>query len=208
MESFLQHFASQLPATFWSYVLQITAGLILAVVFGSFIEHCVHQFAMHRGLHLFGERKLLKQVHHSHAELHHGTFYKRFDHEDDPIGREESIVFTATEIALFQVTFLPGFLLIAWFSPVAAVCFSAVAFFHNHLWNIIHREMHQPKHPSWVTWSAYRFLARHHFLHHRHQGTNFNIVLPLADYVLRTAASATPEDKEEMHRMGYLAQRS
>ena len=205
MEYIIQHYMNALPSTPLELLFHIVVGLIVASVFGSFFEFVVHKYVMHLGLPLFGKKVLFPQQQHSHAVLHHGTYYKKFDHEDDPVGKEESILFTKEEIIAVQVGLLPAFLVIAWFSPVVALCFSVVAFAHNNLWNIIHHEMHQPEYPSWTKWSVYRFLARHHFLHHRHTGTNYNVVFPFADYVLNRAAKATPEDLIEITRLGYQA---
>ncbi len=203
MEFLIAHIAEQLPQSPLEYVFQIMLGLILAVLLGSFVEHVIHKYFMHRKPPLIGKRNFFATLFHSHAVLHHGTFYKRFDHEDDPMGREESIIFDTQEIIAVQLTLLPVFLFIAYFSPIIALCFPAVAFTHNHLWNIIHREMHQPKKPYWAKSSAYRFLARHHFLHHRHTATNYNVVFPLADYILCTTASATTDDIAIMKQLEY-----
>ena len=50
----------------------------------------------------------------------------------------------------------------------------------------------------------YRFLARHHVMHHRQTGTNFNVVLPLADYIVGTVAKPKETDIAEMKRLGYV----
>ena len=48
-------------------------------------------------------------------------------------------------------------------------------------------------------WTIYRFLARYHWLHHRYPDKNFNVVFPLADYVLGTRARANDVDLQCMH---------
>ena len=46
--------------------------------------------------------------------------------------------------------------------------------------------MHQPK-IAWIERSTpFRFLERHHRIHHAHMGKNFNVVLPLADITFGT----------------------
>jgi hypothetical protein len=52
------------------------------------------------------------------------------------------------------------------------------------------------------TWPVYRFLARYHCLHHRHLDRNFNVVFPLADYVLGTSVRANEGDLEYMQKWG------
>ena len=67
--------------------------------------------------------------------------------------------------------------------------------FHHWAWNKIHLEMHKPEQRVFSTWPVYKFLARHHCLHHRHLDRNFNVVFPLADYVLGTRAGPTSGSK-------------
>jgi hypothetical protein len=67
------------------------------------------------------------------------------------------------------------------------------------VWNKIHLEMHKPEQRIFSKWQSYRFLARNHWLHHRYQSKNFNVVFPLADYVLGTRAEANDADIRCMH---------
>jgi sterol desaturase/sphingolipid hydroxylase (fatty acid hydroxylase superfamily) len=53
-------------------------------------------------------------------------------------------------------------------------------------------------------WSTYKFLARYHYLHHKYPHKNFNVVFPLADYVLGTHIRASTSDLEDMSRLGLL----
>ena len=66
------------------------------------------------------------------------------------------------------------------------------------VWNHIHLEMHKPEQRNFSTWPIYRFLARYHWLHHRYPDKNFNVVFPLADYVLGTSACANEVDLQRM----------
>ena len=203
MEIILSHISNTLPHSISGYGIEIILGLSTAMIFGSFFEYFVHKHVMHRGLPLLKNKRYFDQQYNSHAVLHHGTYYKEFDHEEDPIGKEESIIFTKDEIIAFQLGMLPLIILLGWFFPVLAICFPLVALLHNNMWNIIHREMHQPKKPQWSHSALYRFFARHHFLHHRHTNTNYNVVFPFADYILKTCAVATDEDKDIMVSLGY-----
>jgi sterol desaturase/sphingolipid hydroxylase (fatty acid hydroxylase superfamily) len=65
-------------------------------------------------------------------------------------------------------------------------------------------EMHKPEKRFFSHWSVYKFLARHHYLHHRYQNKNFNVVLPLADYVLGTSVRASRADLQGMYRSRLL----
>ena len=74
--------------------------------------------------------------------------------------------------------------------------------FHHWAWNKLHLEMHKPERRVFSTWPVYTFLARYHCLHHRHLDRNFNVVFPLADYVLGTSARATEADLIYMKQWG------
>lgn len=55
-----------------------------------------------------------------------------------------------------------------------------------------HYLMHKPGIP-WIERSrVFRFLEHHHRLHHVHMGTNFNVVLPLADLWFGTLIRVDP----------------
>lgn len=199
------------PSDVSGWALEIVLGLVLVYVFGSLFEWCVHRYIMHTDLfaRLFPSTRKSSddRIFHKHAVLHHGTYYRAFDREDDPVGREISIVFTFDDTARVLVGFIPVAFLIALISPVIAIIFILTPIAHNQIWNLMHREMHQPAHSWWTRLPLYHFLARHHFLHHRYVGTNFNVVLPLADHLLGTRARATEADQEEMRRLLYLADR-
>jgi sterol desaturase/sphingolipid hydroxylase (fatty acid hydroxylase superfamily) len=51
-------------------------------------------------------------------------------------------------------------------------------------------------------WPAYKYLTRHHYLHHLHPDKNFNVVLPLGDFVFGTVCKPTAAEIAEMHRQG------
>jgi len=73
---------------------------------------------------------------------------------------------------------------------------------HHWAWNKIHLEMTKPEQRVFSTWAVYKFLARYHWLHHRYQNKNFNVVFPLADYVLGTNARANRVDLKFIQQIG------
>ncbi len=204
MEFIFSFVVVRLPETATGYFFEITLGFLAAIVFASFFEYFAHRYIMHHRPPLLGDIPVFREQLKRHAVLHHGAFYKQFTHEDDPIGRDISITFSLKEMLIIQACLLPFVILIAFIAPVIALCFPLVAISHNLLWNIIHQEMHQPEKGTWTRWSIYRFLARHHFLHHQHTEKNFNVVFPLADFVLAASAKPTHVDRTEMDRLGYF----
>jgi hypothetical protein len=47
----------------------------------------------------------------------------------------------------------------------------------------------------------FRYLARHHWLHHRYTNRNYNLLLG-GDYVLGVSRKANNEDLDEIHSIG------
>ncbi len=80
--------------------------------------------------------------------------------------------------------------------------FIAVVTFHHWVWNKIHLEMHKPEQRKFSHWPVYKFLARYHWLHHKYPNKNFNVVFPLADYLLGTSVQASSSDIEQMKKLG------
>ncbi len=162
----------------------------------SFVEHYVHRNFMHRKspIHLWFPR-----VFENHAVNHHRKYFKLFNFEPDEKGRHENI----------QLQVLPSLPLALLLAGVAA-CFSwrsglmflAAVLVHHLIWNLIHQEMHNPNQRFFAHWGVYKFLARYHLMHHRYPGKNFNVVVPLADFVFGTYAFQNAKDRLSMIQYG------
>ena len=162
----------------------------------SFIEHFTHRNFMHRKSPI---DRWFPRVFESHALNHHHRFYKRFNHEPDEVGRKENIT----------LEFLPSAPLALLLAGIAA-CFSwrgglmlvAAVLAHHLTWNLIHQEMHDPKLRFFAKWPIYKLVARYHWMHHKHPGHNFNVVLPLADFVWGTHVRPSEKDRVAMAEVG------
>jgi len=183
------------------YTLQLLAWFVVVAVLMSFIEHQVHRRLMHRKHRLSGRLPALNKVFEHHAILHHGQYHQIFHDDPVPHGQDRHLRLSLTE-GLLEA--LPISLLIILISWQGAITFLMVVGLHHCIWNQIHLEMHKPDNRFFSQWSAYKFLARHHYLHHRYPHRNFNVVLPLADYVLGTHMRASQSDLEDMSRLGFL----
>jgi sterol desaturase/sphingolipid hydroxylase (fatty acid hydroxylase superfamily) len=60
--------------------------------------------------------------------------------------------------------------------------------------------MHKPEKRFFAEWRIYKFMARHHFLHHRHPDKNFNVAFPIGDWIFGTVARADENDEETMRQ--------
>lgn len=183
------------------FFLQMAGWFVFSCIVMSFVEHQVHSRLMHkRSIERF------KRTFEAHAIVHHGQHYSS-TFVDEPVapGEDKEIRLTVRKA---PIKALPVALLIAFVSWPGAVIFVAVVTLHHWVWNKIHLEMHKPEHRGFSKWRAYQFLARYHWLHHRHPNKNFNVVFPLADYIFGTNIRANEAELEEMHELGLGSKRS
>jgi len=172
-------------------VLQIVGWFIFSAILMSFIEHQVHSKLMHRR-----SFEKFKRTFEAHAIVHHKKHYSKI-FSDEPVapGEDKEIRLTVHKA---PIKALPFAALIALFSWYGAAVFVVTVVFHHWAWNKIHLEMHKPEQRVFSNWRIYRFLARYHWLHHKYTDKNFNVVFPLADYVLGTSAQVTEVDRMGM----------
>ncbi len=154
---------------------------------------------MHRKHFLSKYFKAVKNTFEHHAVLHHGHYYRIFTDEAVPPGQDKGI-----RLGMLEgfIEGLPISALIAIISWPGAIIFEIVVFIHHSIWNMIHLEMHKPENRFFSQWRIYKFFARHHYLHHRYPDKNFNVVLPIADYVLGTNAHPSRADLRGMLKSG------
>jgi hypothetical protein len=183
------------------YTIQPLAWFVVLAVLMSFIEHQIHRSLMHRKNILSGRLPAFKKVFEHHAILHHRHYHKIFNDEPVPHGQDRHLRLSMKEGFLEALPISVLMITISW---QGAITFLIVVFLHHFIWNQIHMEMHKPEKRFFSHWSTYKFLARYHYLHHRYPNKNFNVVLPLADYVLGTNIRASKSDLEEMYRLGFL----
>ena len=172
-------------------ILEIIGWLMFSAALMSFIEHQVHSRLMHRR-----SFASFKRTFEAHAIVHHKKHYSKI-FSDEPVGPGEDKEIRLT-IHKAPIKAIPFAALIALFSWVGAAMFVATVVFHHWAWNNIHLEMHKPEQRIFNRWPIYRFLARYHWLHHKYVDKNFNVVFPLADYVLGTHAQANKADMMSM----------
>lgn len=177
--------------------LRIVAWFPVLVVLMSLIEHQVHQRLMHKKPRFRFLRRLAvrNKIFVNHAVEHHGQYRKIFHDEAAPHGKDRGIRLNLWE---GLVESLPISLLLVCFSTTAALMFPLVVCLHHLIWNQVHMEMHKPAQRFFANWSLYRFMAEHHYLHHRHPSKNFNVAFPIGDYLCGTIARSTADDRESM----------
>jgi hypothetical protein len=183
-------------------VLSIACWFVASCIAMSFIEYFVHRFLMHkRILPLWCYTCIpgLGTTFTNHHVLHHGRYYKIFNHEEDPTGRRTSIRLDlwvgVLGAALVGLALYP-------LTAVAGPVFVCVILLHHLAWNLIHEEMHNPR-PRWFAHTrTFQFFVRYHWMHHRYPGRNYNVVFPGADFLFRRHARPTAEDRLHMRAIG------
>lgn len=176
----------------WITVLSAFVG---GLIYGSFFEWALHRFVLHRPF-LFVRHPYL-----AHAVTHHGRFgsgedYHLLRESDKHLVRmgwwaapllllvnAPAGILAARAVGSWWV--LPGFL------AAMASYYAAYEYFH---WC-----MHVPRRRWFQSTRLFRWLDRHHRIHHLAAGRNLNVVFPLADWILGTRlprASAEPASPE------------
>jgi hypothetical protein len=181
------------------FIVQIGGWFIFSCILMSFIEHQVHRTLMHRTNFLSVRAASFKRMFEAHALVHHKHYAKIFSDEPVAPGEDKEIRLTVRKAPIKAIPFALPIALVSW---QGAAVFVAAFIFHHWAWNKLHLEMHKPEQRVFSTWSVYKFLARHHCLHHRYQNRNFNVVFPLADYVLGTHVRANEDDLKHMAQWG------
>lgn len=161
--------------------------LLVAIFFGtllwgSFGEWLIHRFVMHRPffalrypyeLHALGHHRMFRSDDSYHAlsdeMLAHVTF--------DP--RDYLLILLAHVLPLLALEYATG---VAFAAPVGACAVVA----YTGAFDILHWAYHVPAGRWMERWRLFQWLKENHRLHHGAQEGRFNVVFPLADFVLRT----------------------
>lgn len=165
-----------------------------AVIQASFFEWVYHRYWLHRPWlppHMFTAHTL---VHHQLCK-HDDTFHV---HDEE---QEEALTFQwwgGPGLVLLNVV---PWALASWILAANHVSFPYLAWsatigltigVYYVAYEGFHYLMHRPS-ISWIERSpAFRFIERHHRIHHVYMGKNYNVVLPLADFVLGTLVLRDP----------------
>jgi hypothetical protein len=139
-------------------------GFLLGFFYANGFEYCLHRFVLHGARGFFREQHL---VHH--ATLNSPEVARYVNFSRNPWG----------VVALFLANGAP-FLLLQWYfqNSWTSGVFAGFAVYY-----IAFEEIHWRMHmggwvPKWL-----RPAARHHLLHHAHDGGQFNVFLPIFDWL-------------------------
>ena len=169
-------------------IIIVVAAFAVAVVYATFAEWVIHGTFMHKPLARF------RHFYHGHAEVHHGVYGSDSTYL---VGDRPRVDIT---LALWAMPFpvlahMPALVVIAIFVglPVAAGVFAALTLYQAS-YEYLHYCMHVPG-DRWLERTRFfQFVQLHHRLHHVFYLKNLNVVVPIADFVLRTRVKMPESD--------------
>lgn len=166
-------------------IFAIAFTIFVGVIYASFCEYWLHRKVMHKPVGPF------TYPYRTHALTHHRMFdydatYHLINPDQDkwtiPMAWWNGPVLTL----LATIPTIPFGIFISWW-----ICFiiACTVFAYYLIYEYSHWCMHLPRPERQRlierSWIFYR-LNGHHLLHHRYMGMNFNVVLPIWDYILGT----------------------
>src|SRR5579864_150859 len=145
----------------------ILAGFVLGFFYANAFEYCLHRFVLHSGRGFFFHQHM---VHHETLNAPEAARYVNFS--SNPLG----------VVALFLANSIP-FLALQWIFKNRWTAGLFVAFT---LYYIAFEEIHWRTHMGGRLPKRLRFAARHHLLHHALETGEYNVFLPICDWLVGT----------------------
>lgn len=206
--------ARNLPTTPWGVAVGFVAGLPLLPFLASPAEWFVHRYVYHRS-----QIPTLRTIYDIHHRVHHYVFFpsRRYvttgpprripiltaSHDD---AATTSVGNAAIHLAHWTfymllaavLIWLPCWLFTGSLPLLAGLVASSVVV--SDLMVIVHDSIHRPGiHPFLERQGWFRFLDRHHYIHHVDTEANANFLLPLSDRLFGTLRTALTEEEIARH---------
>ena len=170
-----------------SALLWTGAGALAMIIIAPFFEWALHRYLMHRRVRWF------PYPFDTHARVHHQIFkadksyhlQEKKDAAEIPMAWWNGVVLVTLSCVPFAIV---AFALSAWSQSAWWLVGGGfiVSGGYYATYEYIHWCMHLPKKRRIERSGIFFRVNGHHLLHHRYMGTNFNVVLPLADLCLGT----------------------
>ena len=192
----------------------VVAGVVLSVVSASLLEWLVHRYVYHRRVVPFLGR-IFRIHHHGHHLAIFPTWryvtrgaprrHPLLDHGIDRLharGWRNALIKLA-HFAFYMAlgaacVWLPAWLVTGRVAFLVTVVACNVVF--ADLFVRVHDAIHYPeRHPWMQRLGWFRFLDRHHYIHHVDTEANVNFLLPLADWLLGTMRRTLTADELAHH---------
>lgn len=168
----------------------LVLGLSFAcgLAYGSFFEWVLHRFLMHRPLLGFN------YAYQAHAITHHGVFGSGHDYHIQDRAQWRLVTMAWWNAPVLLAINSPAGLLAAHLAGSwwAMAGFMTALLTYYGLYEYLHWCMHVPESRWFQGTRLFRWIDRHHRLHHLQPMRNLNVVFPIADFTLRTRISRAP----------------
>lgn len=185
----------------WEFTVSITGAVVVIILLGSFYEWIVHRYLYH------GRSRItfLNNIYEIHSRGHHwhrfppNHYVEAGPVERIPVFPAEPLEVCHTEprrwlawAGQFALYLVVGILFAFW--PIwlitgnvpFTVAAVATGFVEFYLFIRVHDVMHYPAGRRMERWGWFRFLDRHHYIHHIDNLANINFLLPLCDWLFGT----------------------
>ncbi|MGH7730552.1 MAG: hypothetical protein ACRENJ_04800 [Candidatus Eiseniibacteriota bacterium] len=190
-------------------ILAVLAGGLISVVQASFFEWAFHRYWLHRPW-------LPESCFTSHTLVHHQLC--KFDDTFHVVEeeQEEALTFKWWGGPLLILINTAPWVLIAWGLAALGVTFPYLALIVGFAVGMslyyvgyegLHHLMHKPSIRFIARSRYFRFIERHHRIHHIHMDRNLNVLLPLADFCLGSLVTEMPEATPTPEAARKLARR-
>lgn len=156
------------------------AAFVVYFLYASLFEWVFHRY-------LFHSPKYVYRTFREHTLVHH-QIYKSDEtyhsHEDHP----EKVPMDWWAMPLMVLGHLPLLFLLQWLTGVPSVWGGVAAIVvYFALYESFHWAMHVPRASRFLSrFRVWRFLDRHHRVHHKYMLSNLNVILPITDLALGT----------------------
>jgi hypothetical protein len=203
-----------LPDSLAGDATAVAAGLVLSVVAGSLLEWLIHRHVYHRRA-----IPLLGHIYRIHHHGHHHVFFPTWRYVTTGAPRRHPVlgpnllrlhppgwrnVLTNLSHAAFCMgvgaacVWLPAWLVTGNTAFLLSIIAANVVI--ADLMVRVHDAIHYPDSHRWLqAWGWFRFLDRHHFIHHVDARANLNFLLPLADWLFGTLRRSLSADELLRH---------
>lgn len=165
-----------------SFFFWLGIGFLAGVVFASFFEWTLHRFVMHRPVGKFD------YPFQAHAVVHHGIYKADHTYHDQDEGHKHLIPMAWWNGPVLLVLCAIPFLVASWLTGhwglLVGGVLACAAYYGTY--EYLHYCMHLPRRRNVERSGIFFRLNGHHLLHHRYMHKNFNVVLPLADFLMGT----------------------
>jgi hypothetical protein len=164
----------------WAYLTCQAAALILVWIYASFAEWGLHKYIMH-------SKFIPRFPFNAHALVHHKLFRADESFHASSSEQFEHVTFNWTDHLILNGIHIALFMGVEWLIglPIVIGAFLAILTY-LFAYETIHYVFHVPKGRFFEKHSWFRWLKHHHLIHHKQQFKNLNVVLPVADFLLRT----------------------